>query len=144
MQFEPGSIDAAFYDRLREHYTEEEIVELGAFIGFNVGYHTFFRTLDFAARIEDEDAFVGHDEADIGDVKGDRCPDMCAELDEARSLIRLGIGGEFRVDTGLGSRDGLERWIRAPGDDEHKGCCRAQASDARGHFDAANRALRSS
>ena len=36
MQFEPETIDEAFYDRLREHYSEEEIVELGAFIGFNV------------------------------------------------------------------------------------------------------------
>jgi len=47
MQFTPQRIDAAFYDRLRQHYTESEIVELGAFIGFNVGYHTFFGTLDF-------------------------------------------------------------------------------------------------
>lgn len=47
MATDPGAIDAAFYDRLRRHYSEEEIVELGAFIGFNIGYHTFFGTLKF-------------------------------------------------------------------------------------------------
>jgi hypothetical protein len=47
MATDPEMIDAAFYDRLRRHYAEEEIVELGAFIGFNIGYHTFFGTLKF-------------------------------------------------------------------------------------------------
>jgi hypothetical protein len=40
-------VDDAFYARLRAHYDEEQIVELGAFIGFNIGYHTFFGTLKF-------------------------------------------------------------------------------------------------
>ena len=44
---DPDAIDAAFFDELRKHYTEEEIVELGSFIGFNLGYHTFFGTLKF-------------------------------------------------------------------------------------------------
>ena len=43
----PAKIDRAFYEALAEHYTTAEIVELGAFVGFNVGYHTFFGTLDF-------------------------------------------------------------------------------------------------
>ncbi|MFQ5524557.1 MAG: hypothetical protein ACE5F5_13455, partial [Acidimicrobiia bacterium] len=43
----PEEIDAAFYEELRSHYSDEEIVELGTFIGFNVGYHTFFGTLNF-------------------------------------------------------------------------------------------------
>jgi hypothetical protein len=47
MATDPAAIDAEFYDGLRRHYSEEEIVELGAFIGFNVGYHTFFGTLKF-------------------------------------------------------------------------------------------------
>ncbi len=47
MQFAPEKIDASLFERLRRHYTEAQIVELGVFIGFNVGYHTFFRTLDF-------------------------------------------------------------------------------------------------
>jgi len=47
MATDPDAIDAAFFDALRQHYSEEEIVELGAFIGFNLGYHTFFGTLKF-------------------------------------------------------------------------------------------------
>ncbi len=43
----PEKIDEAFYGELKKHYSTEEIVKLGAFIGFNVGYHTFFGTLDF-------------------------------------------------------------------------------------------------
>ena len=39
--------DPEMVDQLRRHYDEEEIVELGAFIGFNIGYHTFFGTLKF-------------------------------------------------------------------------------------------------
>lgn len=63
MQFEPESIDAAFTNRLREHYSEEEIVELGAFIGFNVGYHTFFRTLDFYPMFSPDGELVSQEES---------------------------------------------------------------------------------
>jgi hypothetical protein len=47
MATDPDAIDAAFFDELRKYYSEEEIVELGLFIGFNLGYHTFFGTLKF-------------------------------------------------------------------------------------------------
>jgi hypothetical protein len=47
MATDPAAIDAAFIDALRQHYSDEEIVELGSFIGFNIGYHTFFGTLKF-------------------------------------------------------------------------------------------------
>lgn len=47
MATDPDAVDAAFFDALRQHYSEAEIVELGAFIGFNLGYHTFFGTLKF-------------------------------------------------------------------------------------------------
>ena len=47
MSVDPDAVDAAFFDELRAHYSDEEIVELGAFIGFNLGYHTFFGTLKF-------------------------------------------------------------------------------------------------
>lgn len=47
MSANPDAVDAAFFDELRKHYSDEEIVELGAFIGFNLGYHTFFGTLKF-------------------------------------------------------------------------------------------------
>jgi hypothetical protein len=47
MATDPDKVDAAFFDELRKHYSDEEIVELGAFIGFNLGYHTFFGSLKF-------------------------------------------------------------------------------------------------
>ena len=47
MATDPDAINAAFFEALRQHYSEEEIVELGLFIGFNLGYHTFFGTLKF-------------------------------------------------------------------------------------------------
>ena len=63
MQYTPEAIDEAFYERLREHYTDAEIVELGAFIGFNVGYHTFFRTLDFYPMFTPDGRLVDQDES---------------------------------------------------------------------------------
>lgn len=63
MQFAPEKIDAGFYDRLREHYSEAEVVELGAFIGFNVGYHTFFRTLDFYPMFTPDGRLVSQEES---------------------------------------------------------------------------------
>ena len=47
MATDPDKVDAAFFDELRKHYSEEEIIELGAFIGFNLGYHTIFGSLKF-------------------------------------------------------------------------------------------------
>jgi hypothetical protein len=47
MSVAPDSVDGAFFDELRKHYSEEEIIELGLFIGLNLGYHTFFGTLKF-------------------------------------------------------------------------------------------------
>jgi hypothetical protein len=47
MSVNPDAVDAAFFDELRKYYGDDEIVELGAFIGFNLGYHTFFGTLKF-------------------------------------------------------------------------------------------------
>jgi hypothetical protein len=63
MQFAPDKIDARFYERLRRHYSEAEIVELGAFIGFNVGYHTFFRTLDFYPMFSPDGRLVSQEES---------------------------------------------------------------------------------
>ena len=63
MQFAPDEIDAAFYARLRQHYAEAEIVELGAFIGFNVGFHTFFRTLDFYPMFSPDGRLVSQEES---------------------------------------------------------------------------------
>ena len=63
MQYSPEKIDRAFYARLRDHYTEAEVVELGAFIGFNVGYHTFFRTLDFYPMFTPDGRLVAQEES---------------------------------------------------------------------------------
>ena len=63
MQFAPEKIDAAFFRRLREHWSVEEVVELGAFIGFNVGYHTFFRTLDFYPMFSPDGRLISQEES---------------------------------------------------------------------------------
>lgn len=72
MQFDPKAIDQVFYRRLEEHYTIAEVVELGAFIGFNVGYHTFFRTLDFYPMFSPDGRLVSQDESRriYGDTPG--------------------------------------------------------------------------
>jgi len=56
-------VDDAFYARLREHYDDAEIVELGAFIGFNIGYHTFFGTLKFYPLFSPDGRLVSQEES---------------------------------------------------------------------------------
>ena len=63
MATDPGAIDGAFYDALRQHYSDEEVVELGAFIGFNVGYHTFFGTLEFYPMFAPDGRLVSQEES---------------------------------------------------------------------------------
>ena len=63
MALNPDHIGAEFYDALRRHYTEEEIVELGAFIGFNIGYHTFFGTLKFYPMFSPDGRLVSQEES---------------------------------------------------------------------------------
>lgn len=93
MQFSPEEIDAAFYERLREHYTDPEIVELGAFIGFNVGYHTFFRTLDFYPMFTPDGRLVSQEESRriYGDVVGSHSR---PEVQEALARSRAEAEGE--------------------------------------------------
>ena len=45
MYLNPENVDAAFYDEGRKHYTEAQIMELGAFIAFHYGMQAFARTL---------------------------------------------------------------------------------------------------
>ncbi len=88
MQYSPERIDAAFFARLREHYTEAEIVELGAFIGFNVGYHTFFRTLDFYPMFTPDGRLVSQEESRriYGDTPGSHLrPDVMQALAESKA-----------------------------------------------------------
>ena len=70
MAIEPHAIDAAFYDELRRHYTDAEIVELGTFIGFNIGYHTFFGTLKFYPMFSPDGRLVSQEES--ARIYGDR------------------------------------------------------------------------
>jgi alkylhydroperoxidase family enzyme len=48
MYLDPGKVDAAFYDELKKHYSEAQIMELGAFIALHYGMQAFMRTLDAA------------------------------------------------------------------------------------------------
>lgn len=59
----PETIDEAFYEELARHYSVEEIVELGAFIGFNVGFHVFFGTLDFYPMFTPDGRLVSQEES---------------------------------------------------------------------------------
>ncbi|OGA37905.1 MAG: hypothetical protein A3G24_04975 [Betaproteobacteria bacterium RIFCSPLOWO2_12_FULL_62_13] len=45
MYLNPEKVDAAFYDEGKKHYTEAQIMELGAFIAFHYGMQAFARTL---------------------------------------------------------------------------------------------------
>ena len=63
MATEPHAIDADFYAELRRYYCDEEIVELGTFIGFNIGYHTFFGTLKFYPLFSPDGRLVSQDES---------------------------------------------------------------------------------
>jgi hypothetical protein len=63
MATDPDAIDGAFYDALRAHYADEEIVELGSFIGFNIGYHTFFGTLKFYPMFAPDGRLVSQEES---------------------------------------------------------------------------------
>jgi hypothetical protein len=64
MATRPDKVDDAFYDALRRHYDEAEIVELGAFIGFNIGYHTFFGTLKFYPLFSPDGRLVSQEESE--------------------------------------------------------------------------------
>jgi hypothetical protein len=64
MATDPDKVDAAFFDELCKHYSDEEIVELGAFIGFNLGYHTFFGSLKFYPLFSPDGRLLTQDESE--------------------------------------------------------------------------------
>lgn len=45
MYLDPASVDAAFYAAMKQHYSEAQIMELGAFIALHYGMQVFMRTL---------------------------------------------------------------------------------------------------
>ena len=49
MYLDATKVDAAFYDELKKHYSEAQIMELGAFIAFHYGMDMFMRSLGAAA-----------------------------------------------------------------------------------------------
>ncbi len=46
MYLNPASLDAAFYSELKQHFSEAEVMELGAFIALHYGMQVFMRTLE--------------------------------------------------------------------------------------------------
>ena len=64
---------------------------------------------DFAARVEDEHAFIGYDEGHVPDVEANRGPGVFAYADQLRFVVRVGGRREGRVDVGLGLRDPANR-----------------------------------
>jgi alkylhydroperoxidase family enzyme len=55
MYLNPERVDAAFYDEGKKHYTEAQIMELGAFIAFHYGMQAFMRTLGALPLAEQSD-----------------------------------------------------------------------------------------
>ena len=60
---DPDAIDEAYYAGLRQHLNDEEIVELGNFLIFNLGYHTFFGTLKFYPMFSPDGRLVSQEES---------------------------------------------------------------------------------
>ena len=48
--WDSGRADDALWSRLRAHFTEPELVDLGCAIGFELGYQHWRRTIGLAAR----------------------------------------------------------------------------------------------
>jgi len=46
MYLEPSAVDAGFYAEMKKHFSEAQIMELGAFIAFHYGMQVFTRTLN--------------------------------------------------------------------------------------------------
>ena len=51
------------YDALRVHLSEDEIVELGIFMAFNLGFHIFFSTLDFYPMFSPDGELISQEES---------------------------------------------------------------------------------
>ena len=51
MFLDASQIDKAFYDAMKQHWTEAQIMELGAFIAFHYGMQMFMRSLGAKAPV---------------------------------------------------------------------------------------------
>ncbi len=60
---DPDAIDEAYYAELRQHLSDEEIVELGNFLLFNLGYHIFFGSLKFYPMYSPDGRLVSQEES---------------------------------------------------------------------------------
>lgn len=45
MYLDPSKVDAAFYDEMKRHWTEAQIMELGGFISFHYSMQVFMRSM---------------------------------------------------------------------------------------------------
>ncbi|MDC7785692.1 hypothetical protein PQJ75_06280 [Rhodoplanes sp. TEM] len=64
MATDPEAVDDAMFAELRRHYDDDDIVELGAFVGFNLGYHTFFGSLKFYPMFAPDGRLVSQEESE--------------------------------------------------------------------------------
>ncbi len=60
---DPDAIDETYYAELRQHLSDEEIVELGNFLLFNLGYHIFFGSLKFYPMYSPDGRLVSQEES---------------------------------------------------------------------------------
>jgi hypothetical protein len=65
MSSNPDAVDAAFIDELREHYSDDDIIELGIFVGFNLGFHTFFGSLKFFPLFSPDGRLLSQAESEV-------------------------------------------------------------------------------
>ena len=49
MYLDPKKVDKYFYDEMKKHYSEAQIMELGGFMVLQYGMQTFIRTLDLSS-----------------------------------------------------------------------------------------------
>lgn len=54
MYLDSTKVDAEFYDEMKKHFTEAQIMELGAFIAFHYGMQTFMRSIGAGAPTSDK------------------------------------------------------------------------------------------
>lgn len=63
MVSDPDALDEAYSAELRRHLSDDEIVELGNFLLYNLGYHIFFSTLNFYPMFAPDGRLVGQEES---------------------------------------------------------------------------------